>query len=258
MRICAYCGSKGKMTKEHLYPNCLQERRQGDRVYSSNAIPDRFVSGSALQIKDVCETCNNEVLSELDQYFCGLYESLIAGRIIQPGEQILFRYEYHPLLRWLLKMLYNNARAGKAARKHTERLKEYSSYIIGKEGTPTEILLFIRLTVPFEGESGELLPSHMTCGLIDLKAFDYRLGETYLVSIDSFSFIVVILTGASSIFRRKAMKALEEDSSLGKTSRLVPGTGQTELVASDVTAFHVDGQLVVSDWEKWKHEVRQE
>ncbi|WP_146109982.1 HNH endonuclease [Salinibacter sp. 10B] len=251
MRTCAYCGKKGQLSKEHLYPDCLQSRRDGDRVYSSNAISDKFVPGSALQIKDVCETCNNGVLSELDQYFCGLYDSFIDGRTVRSGEQVQFRYEYDDLLRWLLKMLYNNARAGKAAKKHVDRLQEYSGYIIGEESIPPEVLLLARLTVPFEGENGEIPPSHMTCGLIELEEFDYRLGETYLVSIDSFSFIVVALVGASNLFRQKARELLKEDASLGETSRLTPGVEQTRLEASDATSLHVDGQLVMADWAKW-------
>jgi len=246
------------MTKEHLYPDCLQSRRQGNRVYSSKAIPDTFVGGSALQIKDVCDDCNSEVLSELDQYFCRLYDSFMSDRIVRSGEQVQFRYEYDSLLRWLLKMLYNNARASKAAEEHLDRLREYSGYILGEETTPPEIILLTRLTVPFEGENGKIPPSHMTCGLINLGDFDYRLGETYLVSIDSFSFIVVILVGPSNVFRRKAMGALEEDSSLGEASRLSPGIEQTKLVASEATSLHVDGQIVMSDWAKWMRRAQQE
>lgn len=127
------------MTKEHLYPDCLQARREGNRVYSSNATSDTFVGGAALQIKDVCADCNNGVLSELDQYFCRLYDSFIDDRIVRSGEQVQFCYEYDALLRWLLKMLYNNARAGKAAEEHVDRLRGYSGYIRGEETTPPEI-----------------------------------------------------------------------------------------------------------------------
>jgi len=98
----------------------------------------------------------------------------------------------------------------------------------------------------------------MTCGLINLEEFDYRLGETYLVSIDSFSFIVVVLVGPSNVFRRKAIGALEGDSSLGKASKLAPGAEQTKLVASEATSLHVDGQLVMSDWAKWIRKTQQE
>lgn len=258
MRTCAYCGSEGEITKEHLYPNCLQKRREGNRVYSSDAIPGTFVGGSALQIKDVCDDCNSGVLSELDQYFCGLYDSNIDSRVVRSGEQVQFRYEYDFLLRWLLKMLYNNARAGNAAEDHVERLREYSDYIIGEETIPAEILLLARLTIPFEGEDGEIPPSHMTCGLIELEDFDYRLGETYLVSIDSFAFILVTLIGASRGFRQKAMGLLQEDSSLGEASRLRPGVNQTNLPASEATSLHVDGQLVMADWAKWLRKNQQD
>jgi hypothetical protein len=207
------------------------------------------VGGSALQIGDVCSTCNNEVLSELDQYFCGLYDSCIAGHTFEAGEKIDFDYDYNYLLRWLLKMLYNNARARTAEEEHVKRLRQYAEFVIEGESTPSNVLLLVRVTVPYEENEGKITPSHMACGLIDLDEFDYRIGETYLVSIDSFDFILAVLCGSS--FREKALESLSQDPSLGTVSRLNPGDDSTRLTASETTALHVDGQLVMEDWEKW-------
>ncbi len=60
-------------------------------------------------IKDVCDTCNNVTLGRLDDYVCNLFDTQFID-IPQRGNSVTFRYEYHSLKRWLLKISFNSAR----------------------------------------------------------------------------------------------------------------------------------------------------
>jgi len=85
-----------------------------------------------------------------------------------------------------------------------------------------------------------------------LPDFDKRLGETYLVSIDSFSFIVVLLVNSAGRLKRKALDSLESSSSLGEATRLKRGCDNQRISASEFSTLDIDGQLILSDIGKWK------
>jgi len=252
MRTCVFCGRSGGLTKEHLYPECLQARRSGKRVYSTAAAPESFVGPSALQIGDVCARCNNETLSQLDNYFCKLFDSQIRDRVIREGDVISFQYDYSKLTRWLLKVLYNNSRAAGAEKKYADHLRSYASFMMGHASIPNELMLLLRLTTAIQHEAKEIVSSHMAAGLIRLPDFDKRLGETYLVSIDSFSFIVVLLVNSAGRLKRKALDSLESSSSLGEATRLKRGCDNQRISASEFSTLDIDGQLILSDIGKWK------
>ena len=65
MKKCAYCLSTSKkLTREHIIPKGIIDLfPESDYVYGQN-IPFK---GESI-IKDVCASCNNENLSDLDSY----------------------------------------------------------------------------------------------------------------------------------------------------------------------------------------------
>lgn len=108
--ICAYCKEDKSPTREHLIPQSLMDVFPECDInydYSRN----KFYKGdSGLVIKDVCEKCNNEVLSELDDYG----SEMVKNHFIKEygaDDYLVFPYDYSKLSRWLLKILYNNARS---------------------------------------------------------------------------------------------------------------------------------------------------
>src|SRR5882724_13273323 len=65
MRRCAYCGSAGPLTKEHICPDFLIRESPGYRTFVDRARDER-VHKSPPTIRDVCGRCNNGALSALD------------------------------------------------------------------------------------------------------------------------------------------------------------------------------------------------
>ena len=111
-RQCAYCGSSGPLTREHLWPSSLHRRL----VEANKASKGLFwlrranaeIEGEP-KLRDVCQECNNGVLSQLDAYICELFD-LYFIHIHQRHATVRFEYDYHRLKRWLLKMSFNSAR----------------------------------------------------------------------------------------------------------------------------------------------------
>lgn len=111
-RTCAYCGSSGNLTREHLWPASLHERLMRANKSTENSFWLRRINAEIAgepKIKDVCRKCNNGPLSQLDNYICTLFDRYFA-RIQSRHEEIDFEYDYHLLKRWLLKLCFNSAR----------------------------------------------------------------------------------------------------------------------------------------------------
>ena len=145
---CAYCDADGPLTKEHLWPAALHRRLKE----ANGHIEDVFyltrlerTIPSEPQIKDVCVTCNNGALSVLDDYICHLFVKYFV-RVLELGDKVVFKYDYHQLTRWLLKMSFNSARISDSADVFAfTPLKQYilgdsiegSEYIRGSSAKPT-------------------------------------------------------------------------------------------------------------------------
>lgn len=111
-RRCAFCDNPGQITREHLWPAGLHERLRTANGDSESSFwlrrtDSEFAGGPTL--KDVCQTCNNGVLSILDSYICELFDRYFAT-ILERGQKVRFEYDHHRLKRWLLKMCFNSAR----------------------------------------------------------------------------------------------------------------------------------------------------
>lgn len=148
-RLCAYCGSEGPLTREHLWPASLHRRLVAANQHTGSSFwlrrINREVEGEPT-LRDVCQVCNNGVLSTLDAYVCNLFD-LYCVRIVQRYEKVNFEYDYHLLKRWLLKMSYNSARMHNSL-----ELLAYSAllpYITGGSlSAGRSVQLFVQLAYP--------------------------------------------------------------------------------------------------------------
>ncbi|WP_282126948.1 hypothetical protein [Marinifilum flexuosum] len=128
MKECAYCGqSDRKITKEHVVNKAFLDEFYKIGVGFAKAYNN--VTNNYLTIKDVCAKCNNEILSELDDYFLEFYRQNLPKNLIKTNSKIEISYDYSRLSRWLLKTIYNSER--KNEYEHLERkMHRYKNYII--------------------------------------------------------------------------------------------------------------------------------
>jgi hypothetical protein len=138
MAICAYCGQDGKVTREEVMPRFLNRNRPAYRTVLDHG--HQIVrSGIVAPVRDVCEDCNNVTLSGLDTYAAGLDRAYFT-RIIGFSPNIEFQYDYKLLLRWLLKISYNDDRTRPAP----YETRPFVSFILGHQPEPpfaTTVLL---------------------------------------------------------------------------------------------------------------------
>jgi len=139
---CAYCGSTGPFSREHVWPKCFLERL-GKRYAHYSPKSDK-VHGADYVVRDVCTSCNNEELSELDVYFCSLYDRYFK----EPRgfeEAVAFEYDYDLLERSLLKIAYNTARS---AGSETIPLERVAGYILHGSSRPNGLAVIAELVSP--------------------------------------------------------------------------------------------------------------
>lgn len=107
--ICAYCDKESKATKEHIIPaGILDIFPECDLSY--NAKNEKHFKGDAV-IKDVCAVCNNEKLSELDSYGREIVLEHFSDEDFGEDNYYEFTFDYHKLARWIMKIIYNDARS---------------------------------------------------------------------------------------------------------------------------------------------------
>ena len=142
--ICAYCVWANDLSKEHLFPKFLHERSQGSMIsVARTALGDKAVSGE-LKIGDVCKRCNNGPLASLDNYVCDLHDRFF-NYIAHSGDRVDFRFDFERLLRWLLKVGYNIARARGGT---IDSSTDLANYILNGTHRPTGFRVFLQLIIP--------------------------------------------------------------------------------------------------------------
>lgn len=142
MKKCAYCNNEEKLTKEHIFPHSFIRKSQ--KFDSAFLKAQTKVVNCEPQRKDVCSKCNNEHLSKLDNYSNKLYNEYFY-KIVSQGDTIIFKYDYDLLLRWLLKISYNAARATDL--NHSKIYLDYIPYILYGTPKPTHIYIFLQLII---------------------------------------------------------------------------------------------------------------
>lgn len=155
-RPCAYCGQGERLTREDLFATFLRAFYPSYRTYLDHRRHTE-PHGVAPVVRDVCQVCNNELLSRLDGYMARLNRTYFSGTPV-PNTPIDFKYKYHPLLRWLLKAWYNDARA---SRRNEEEHRAFTSYIIGQTpASPFALTLMLGILPPFTLTSEKKASEH--------------------------------------------------------------------------------------------------
>jgi len=189
-KFCAYCGSDGPFSREHIWPRGIIKRVPDyDARYFGN--PDKVLSAEHT-IRDVCTACNNGVLSELDAYGCRLFDDYFHLTDIR-GAPVNFRYDFDLILRWLLKISYN---ASRSVGIDTEYLQRCVPYILGAEDTIKDVWLLAVLVEPvtgiIRGVYDELPPYGVRAARVE-TAEDVPLPFIVrLVAVNAFYFLLVI------------------------------------------------------------------
>ena len=134
MTICAYCGQDRKATREHVIPSFLYsfQKELEQSVVGWNEVAGRTIKGEA-KIKDVCAECNNGNLSLLDAY--GKKFLSDSGLLVRNYSKtnLSLKYDYQLLLRWLLKLSFNSARADGI---HAPIFDQHIPFILGNTSLP--------------------------------------------------------------------------------------------------------------------------
>ena len=195
-RKCAFCSATQGLTNEHVFPNFLYQRNRETHFINIANTPrgDKAV-GSELQIGDVCSTCNNGVLSRLDEHAAQLYDRYF-GTLIRPGDRVRFSFDFDLLTRWLLKLGYNLARSRNWIISSRSPVPEY---ILGRTLRPAGLRLFVQLVVPTptdrirwteRPDADEIPPLIARMDLLDLNMFP-GFSKAFRLSVKSYWFYVL-------------------------------------------------------------------
>ncbi len=130
-------------------------------------------------IRDVCRACNSGPLSSLDAYVCSLYDRYF--QILVRSGEIKFEYDFDLLLRWLLKIGYNTARARKWPFTFPEKLKHY---VLGRNDLPKGAHVLLQLIT-----TKEVPRIFNRVALTDVRRLPGFL-LAFMVSINSYYFYV--------------------------------------------------------------------
>jgi len=141
-RECAFCGTTENLTREHIFPAGVISKFEGPLISLTDKSDSYFRSD--LVVKDVCGLCNNGALSKLDNEFINLFETYMAVPIA-PGDEAKIKFNYNSLLRFLIKVSYNSARASSDGKQAVETLKRYVPFILGKKSSAPEVMLRLQI-----------------------------------------------------------------------------------------------------------------
>lgn len=117
-------------------------------------------------IKDVCIDCNNGSLSKLDEYAVNLYDRYFH-QLVEPGDLVTFEFDFDLLARWLLKIVYNHARARKWEFKPSREILDYILAGANLSNLPEIILQLIIPTRERPGVHPRIDPIDSRVGLLN-------------------------------------------------------------------------------------------
>lgn len=243
--VCAYCRQQGDLTREHLWPTSLHRRlmtlaEQKQSAFWLARLQKEIVGEPT--IRDVCATCNNGVLSELDGYICTLFDRVLY-RVPAFDELVTFEYDYHLLKRWLLKMSYNSARVHDSA--DLFALGGMLPYILGRDdrlGKYTHLFLQMSYPeqVPEEERTGAFSalyePTNHRCGHLFFRV--HGVGQKVLraVHLRAFSFYLAFFQPGEKV---RVMAHFDQvfTQTMQGTIRLSPAQGKTEVRCNGIGAW---------------------
>ena len=168
MKYCAYCNEplgtpNHTKTDEHVLPNSLLKLYPEQDISFRN--DNYYVDNRGITISDVCSSCNNGVLAELDAY---------GHKLIKDSFYYPYKFEdyYHTFdislntnlfTRWILKIAYNSIRCDKRSDQY---IKECIPYIMSphyKYPPHVSILMGLHINLnPIPEELFDFLPLQIT------------------------------------------------------------------------------------------------
>lgn len=195
-RTCAFCGVKNNLSREHIFPNGIIKKFEYEMLSYNDKSNKIFRTD--MVVKDVCETCNNGILSKLDSHFVQLFEKNMQ-KPIYPGHCVEFEFEYNFLLRELLKISFNSARASSDGFKAVKALRKYVPYILGHVSEAPGIMLRLQIVTsakPINSETHQI-ERMMEAELLRSCKIEYRGPQHFnflirLVAINSFWFYIFL------------------------------------------------------------------
>lgn len=111
MKECAYCKkATNDLTGEHVIPNGLLNLYPDQDITFSQ--DKKYKDNEGLTINDVCASCNNDLLGDLDGYGVSLIKENFMHDF-KSDEKYVLSYNYNKLSRWLMKIAYNTDRVSK-------------------------------------------------------------------------------------------------------------------------------------------------
>ena len=180
-RRCAYCGSDGPLTLEHLWPTSLHRRLIDASDDKDNQFwlrrLGREIEGEP-KLRDVCAKCNNICLSRLDAYICELFDKYFV-QMLDRHQRIVFEFDYHILKRWLLKMCFNSARIHSSIDLFV--FQPLLPYITGQShAAGRSVTLYAQLSYPGEIPASMLVEP--TGGPVIFRPTSHRVGNAWFAA----------------------------------------------------------------------------
>lgn len=169
MASCAYCGDETPLTREHIIPSFLYKVMN---EFHKNNISwleksSKFIRAEHT-VKDVCASCNNGVLADLD----GVANAALSkSGIYTPCfllDSLTLGIEYITFARWLLKIFYNSSRVNN---RDVDLYKRFASLIINGVESGCEPEFFISM--------GVLKPELIIGSEIQTAGINPSVGEKY-------------------------------------------------------------------------------
>lgn len=247
-RTCAYCGAGTELTKEHVFPDCFQ--KTFEPITPTKTPTGERAILSALEIRDVCAPCNNGPLSRLDAYLCELND-MYFSKIVHAGDRIRLRYDFDLLLRMLLKIGYNVARARKWPAGHWQ---DATQYILGNAPCPAGFHIYLQLMIPtpavktnrpLSPGTTEVPPWPMSVYPIHVSNFPGLISGSW-VSVWSYRFFLLRedVQAPRSVRRRTLARCLKNTTGAYELTR----RGVTTLYASSVEVLDaITGSLIFDE-----------
>ena len=238
-RTCAYCGDGSNLTNEHVFPKCFRKNLKA--ITTAKTPTGEKAILADLEIHDVCSGCNHGPLSRLDTYLCALNDKYFLG-IVRSGDQVRFEFDFDQLLRVLLKIGYNVARARKWP---LGNWQEVLLYVLGTSLCPSGFRVFLQLMIPTPVQKTNLPVSPGTTEVppLPLRVYSVDVGRypgvlsAYWLSFWSYRFFV--LQEDARVPRSKRKQAIEKW--LRKTK------GAKELNRRGVATMHASSVMVLDD-----------
>jgi hypothetical protein len=140
-KTCIYCGSAGKLTKEHIWPNAIIDHCGMEFTHNPRNL--NFHKGDPV-IKDVCGSCNSTLMQPLDNYIIMLTKSHFSKDVL-PGQAVSFTFNFDLLFRTLLRISFNSARAQCDDQGILKYFNKIIPYIIGTRKRPSGTKLRLQI-----------------------------------------------------------------------------------------------------------------